>query len=206
MKRCAIISGGAYAPLTDIGKCEYVAACDKGYEYALQDGVHVDLLIADFDSYQGEVSPDLEVIALPGQKDDTDTLHAYREIIRRGFDQVYLYCALGGRLDHLYANIQCAVYGAKEGVETYFIDEQENIIVSNAGQIVLPRKEGYSLSVFAADLAEHVSIENAFYELADERLVNSFPLGQSNEWLDGDVLIRKGEGVLIIIESKLNNK
>ena len=32
-KTWAIVCGGQYSPLRDLGDCEYIIACDRGYEY-----------------------------------------------------------------------------------------------------------------------------------------------------------------------------
>lgn len=203
MKRAALITGGVYTGLKKIEDCDFIIACDRGYEYCMENDIRPDLLIGDFDSYRKQVPDDIEVIRLPVMKDDTDTMHAYREIVSRGFDEVYLYCALGGRLDHSYANIQCAIFGARNGIDTIFIND-EQIIVTDKDEIVLERKEGYGFSLFAADEIADLSILGGKYEVHDICLRNDFPLGQSNEWKDDRVTIRKGKGVLIIIESKLS--
>ena len=52
-KPWAIVSGGRFSPLTDIEKCGYIIACDRGYEYLHEAGLRPDLLVGDFDSYTG---------------------------------------------------------------------------------------------------------------------------------------------------------
>ena len=202
MRRVALVTGGKKDTFRDIEKCDFVIACDRGYEYCLDNGIKPDLVIGDFDSYLGEIEDDIEVIRLPVVKDDTDTMHAYRKILEMNFAEVYLYCALGGRLDHSYANLQCAIFGAKRNIDTLFISDSDYLTVTNKDRIVLPKKEGYIFSLFAADRIDDLSILDAKYEVHSITLENDFPLGQSNEWLDKDATIEKGKGVLIIVESK----
>ena len=52
-KTWAIVAGGKFSPLRDIEKCEYIIACDLGYEYLHREGLRPDLLVGDFDSYTG---------------------------------------------------------------------------------------------------------------------------------------------------------
>lgn len=52
-KPWAIVSGGRFSPLTDLEKCGYIIACDKGYVYLAERGLRPDLLVGDFDSYTG---------------------------------------------------------------------------------------------------------------------------------------------------------
>ena len=202
MKRAALITGGNKDTFKDIEKCDFIIACDKGYEYCLEADIKPDLLIGDFDSYFGEIGKDIKVIRLPVVKDDTDTMHAYRKIVEMGFEEVYLYCALGGRFDHAYANIQCAIFGAENNIDTVFINNKDHIRVTNRNRMVLDKREGYRFSLFAADQVDDLSILNAKYEVHNITLTNDFPLGQSNEWLDDEAVIEKGKGVLIIVESK----
>ena len=202
MRRVALITGGNTDTFKDIEKCDFVIACDKGYEYCLKNNIKPNLLIGDLDSYRGEIDTDVEIIRLPVMKDDTDTMHAYRKIVEMGFDEVYLYCALGGRFDHSYANIQCAIYGARNNIDTFFMNDKDRIIVTDKNKTALEKKEGYQFSLFAADHIDDLSISGARYEVHNITLKNDFPLGQSNEWISDEVTITKGKGILIIIESK----
>ena len=203
MNRCAIISGGDFAPLTDIGECEYIIACDKGYEYCLQEGVRPDLLVGDFDSYRGAEPEDVETVLLPYRKNDTDTLYAFRLALRKGYRQISLYCAFGGRFDHQLANLQTAIYAAKRGCETYIYAGDEEVLVTDRNHILLNRKEGRHLSIFAADVCRGVSIKGAQYDLDNADLFNHFPIGVSNEFVSDVVSIEKKFGVLIIVFSAL---
>ena len=81
-KICAIISGGEYAPLSEIEKADFLICCDKGYAYARQNSLTPDLLIGDFDSYQAPLPDDIPTVTLPHEKDDTDTLYAVRTALQ----------------------------------------------------------------------------------------------------------------------------
>ena len=113
--RCVIISGGNYAPVEGVQAEDFVIACDKGYVYAEKAGVRPNLLVGDFDSYEGVLPSDLPVWRYKKEKDDTDTMIAIRYAVEQGFAQVELFCALGGRLDHLYANLQAAAFAVANG-------------------------------------------------------------------------------------------
>ena len=201
MNRCAIITGGDYAPIVKIEECDFIIACDKGYKYCKENNIRADLLIGDFDSYDGEIPDDLEVIRLPVMKDDTDTMYAYRYAVEKGFKEIYLYCALGGRFDLLLANLQCAIYGAHNNISTYIYSSEDEILITNDDHVVIHKKEGYSLSLLAADICKDVKITGALYETDNIDLTNSFPLGVSNEFVKDEVIIEKKNGVIIIVQS-----
>ncbi len=200
---CGIVTGGAYSTLTDIEECDYVIACDLGYQYCLDQNIKVDLLIGDFDSYHGQLPADVEKIILPVQKDDTDTMAAYRKVVESGFDTVYLYCSQGKRFDHGFANIQTAHFGASHGVTTVMKDENELIIVTSQSETALAKKEGYSLAVFALTTCQGVSIKGAKYEVENITITPDFPIGQSNGWVSDEVVIQVAKGIYMIVCSKL---
>ena len=83
--RCVIISGGNYAPVEGVREDDFVIACDKGYVYAQQAGVRPNLLVGDFDSYEGALPSDLPVWRYKKEKDDTDTMIAIRYAVEQGF-------------------------------------------------------------------------------------------------------------------------
>ena len=105
-KLCAIISGGQSDDLAGIRDADFIIACDRGYAYAKEAGIRPDLLVGDFDSYRGALDKSVPVLDLPVEKDDTDTMAAVRWAVSEGFSELRLYCALGGRLDHLMGNLQ----------------------------------------------------------------------------------------------------
>lgn len=202
---CAIISGGEYAPLINISQANFIIACDKGYEYALKSQITPQILLGDFDSCTVGLPQDIEIIKLPCEKDDTDTLAALRLAIERGYKEIYLYCALGGRLDHLYANLQAAHWAADMGAKvTIFADVQEIYIFKNA-TIKLPARPNHTLSVFSLkDTAQGVYLKNVKYPVANYTMTNTFPIGISNEWLgDKTAEITVTDGVLMVICTKI---
>ena len=200
---CLIISGGDFSPFT-VPAGAFVIACDRGYAYAQSCGVRPDLVVGDFDSYGGEVDAGIPVRKLPVEKDDTDTVSALRYALDRGCREITLVCALGGRLDHLLANLQAAVFAAKQGAALRILGEDTEILTLRQGSLRLPRKEGWSLSVFAAeDRCRGVSIRGAKYELQEAELTNDFPLGVSNEWAADAAEISVREGTLLIVFSRI---
>lgn len=199
MASCAVISGGSFSPLAGIEKCERVIACDKGVEYALQCGITPDLIVGDFDSFRGNLPNGVEIKRLPTEKDDTDTVSAVREAVAAGFDEIVLYCALGGRLDHLFANIQTLAFIAEQGATARIIDGDTEMVAFSHASIEVPEKKGWSLSVFSlSDRCENVSIHGAKYCLDNATVSNRFPIGVSNEW-DGTAAVSVGEGILAVM-------
>ena len=202
-RRCVIISGGERHAITGITPGDFVIACDRGYQYAAADGIKPDLVVSDFDSYGGTVASDVPVRRLPVEKDDTDTMSAVRYACAEGFAEVCILCALGGRLDHLIANLQTLVFAVEHGIRASIESPGSRVLALKDETRRIPRREGFSLSVFAVSDRCRVSIRGAKYELEDAVLTNAFPLGASNEWATDEAEIAVHEGLALVVESML---
>ena len=196
---CAIISGGEYSPMDDIKAAEYVIACDRGYSYAKRSGIVPDLLLGDFDSYTGKLPEGAAVERLPREKDDTDTMHAVRRALEMGFTRISLYCALGGRLDHLLANLQAASYAAERGVPVQLFSRGCEAYIFSGGSVRIPARAGCSLSVLSlSDRCTGVSITGVKYPVEHATITNRFPIGTSNEWR-GEARISLESGIMAVL-------
>ena len=120
-----------------------------------------------------------------------------------GFDEIMLYCALGGRLDHLIGNIQAGAFAAKNGVRFTIIDSRNLIYIIGGGSVAPEMREGFSLSVLAlSDVCEGVTIRGAKYGLENATITNTFPIGVSNE-RRGEVTVSLKSGILMVILSEM---
>ena len=113
MKRCVIIGG---APINDYNRIkgllsddDFIIACDSGLVHLEKSGITPNLIIGDFDSFD-KPKTNIETIVLPREKDDTDSFFAVKEAVRRGFDELLIFGAIGGRLDHSLGNISILLY------------------------------------------------------------------------------------------------
>ena len=205
MRRCIIIAGGAYAPIGRIGEGDFVLACDRGYAYALREGIVPDLILGDFDSYAGALPEGVPILRYPVEKDDTDAMLAVRWASEQGFDAVRLLCAFGGRLDHLLSNIQTLHYAAELGMEAEAEDEDTLLRVLRPGAYRLPYRADRSLSLLAlTETVEGLTIRGAKYEVENAALRRPTTLGQSNAFVS-DVALSFRSGVLALICCRLED-
>lgn len=204
MKTCLIFSGGTYTPLSDaIPNADYVIACDRGWQYALRDGVKPDVIIGDFDSAP---APDISVPILvhPVIKDDTDTMLAVRHGLEQGCDHFCFLYALGGRADHMFANLQTAAFAVNARASAVILGQDDVYTFFSGRSVTFPRRPGWSLSVFAiSDVCTGVSISGTKYEVEGAELNNYFPLGVSNAWASESAEICVDQGILMVVESRL---
>ena len=200
-KRCIIVSGGRPGPAPQPQPGDFVIACDRGYRYCAGLGLQPDLFIGDFDSYDGAVDPAVPVERLQPEKDDTDTMLALREGLRRGCDTFYLYGATGGaRLDHTLANLQSLAFLLRHGARGYLYDQNFVYTAIENETLTLTREVEWGIvSLFSmGDRAEHITLEGLQYPLTDGTIDCGFPLGVSNHIVAPTARITVGCGPLLV--------
>ncbi len=202
-KRCVIISG---APIDFdarglIREDDYVMCADSGWQKARAMGITPDMIVGDFDSSPNPSDRFDNVEALPVVKDDTDTHHIARHVIEKGFTDVLLLGAVGGkRIEHTFSNISTMLFLAKHGVSATAKTARSTLIVIDDGRILLKDADRRFLSVFPlGDRAEGVTITGAKYEIENAVLTNDFPIGVSNEFTGNDVTVEVEKGSLLIV-------
>lgn len=212
MKKVILIGAG---PLEDVSFLKkekreeiYLVCCDGGYRKVLEAGMECDLFVGDYDTFPKEMlhSPK-EIISLNVVKDDTDTLFALKTCIKRGYDAFYLYGCLGGKIEHTIANLQVLSFLLDQHKKGFLFDEKNEEVVFLLDQ-GMEFKENASgmLSLFSyTEKTKNVTLENLKYNLQDETLSSSFPLGVSNEFIKGKkAKISFSEGRLLVVTKKEN--
>ena len=206
--RCVIISGApncnadfiAANILTD----DYIICADGGYKYAQKCNIKPDLFVGDFDSFKGTVQGKTEVIRLKVHKDDTDTMHCAKIAIEKGFSEVVILGAIGGRIDHSFANISILQYFADNNVSAKIITENEILQIASVGEHSFYNLKGYTFSVFPFGCNEViVSYEgDVEYKAQSLTLYSSTPMGVSNIFLSDNVKIIVKQGYALIVAVK----
>lgn len=205
-KTCLIISGApqCYIP-KGLKSAEFIIACDQGYRHAVTEGVVPDLVVGDFDSYPGKITAGIEVLRANVDKDETDTFLALDEAIRRGYRQIVICGALGGRIDHEMANISLCAYAADRGIQCTLLDRNHQIFAFRSGTRRITRGRWTKISIFAMDReVRGVTLKGLRYPLEDTVLKNTFPLGVSNEFAENRAEITVKDGTLLVILNDLS--
>jgi thiamine pyrophosphokinase len=199
MSACFIIGAGPFFGLpVPPAPGDFIIAADGGYRHCQAAGLVPDLLLGDFDSL-GALPPAAEVKRFPVDKDDTDTMLAFKLGLDRGYRTFRLYGGTGGRMDHTLANLQGLAYLARRGAKGYLYDETFVFTALWNDSLDLPARPSGVFSVFAlgAD-ARGVSITGGRYPLEDGDLSPYFPLGVSNHFGGRPVRISVREGCLLV--------
>lgn len=199
MSRCFIFGALSVSGLTEKpADGDLIIAADRGYDVALSLGLTPDLVVGDFDS-RGE-APDVEnLVRLEVRKDDTDVGHAAELGFERGYTDFVVYGAVGGLLDHTFANVVIAHDIAQRGGRALFIGEEYSFTVLHNSKLEISSRDGGRISVFAlGGTAKGVTIRGLSYALSDYDLPCTSHLGVSNAFIgqpssvsvcDGDLLV-----------------
>lgn len=214
--RIVIVSGGKLEEelcLSVLGESEsqYVIAVDKGLEFLYDHAIMPDYIVGDFDSvreetaeyYRNETS--VPIREFNPVKDASDTEIAIRMAITLGADEMIILGATGGRIDHLWANVQTLYIPYKAGISAQILDSQNRIRLIGGGETHLRREEAYGKYFSVFPLGEEIlgfSIEGAKYPLSNHVLTPYDSLCVSNEIEEEEVVIRFPVGTVILMETR----
>ena len=205
MRRCVIVGGadiGNYDCIrSSLLEDDFIVFCDSGLKHLEALQVKPGLIVGDFDSHD-KPHLDVETIVLPCEKDDTDTVFAVKEAVKRGFDDFLLIGVVGARLDHTLGNVSILLYLDSIGKKGIIIDDYSEIeIVSNEPAYVEDSYAFFSL-INITGTAKDVTIENAKYPLEHAEITCEYQYGVSNEVIPGrtaKIIISDGKLLLIKI-------
>lgn len=206
MSRCIIVGGADINNYDFIRESlqsdDYVIFCDSGLKHLSALQVKPSLIVGDFDSHENP-HLDTETIVLPCEKDDTDTVYAMKEAIKRGYDTFLLIGVVGGRLDHTLGNISMLLYLDSHGCKGTIIDDYSEMeIISSAPAYIEDKYEFFSL-LNITGCAKGITIQNAKYPLNDGEITCEYQYGVSNEVLPGKTaIVSVREGKLLLIKDR----
>ena len=190
MKQAVIFAGAPVQPELQppVPQADLYLCADAGVRLAQALGIVPDRIMGDFDSL-GDVPAGENVEAFSPEKDDTDILLAAKYALSAGCSRLIFYGALGGRLDHMVANLQMLRFLADRNAQGILVDHAH--------------WEGMYFSLFAmTERCEDVTLEGVAYPLCHGMFSNAFPLGVSNEILAETAKVTVGKGDLLVMYAK----
>lgn len=178
---------------------DFIIAADQGYDNMLSLGLDPDLVVGDFDSL-GKIPDRENVITLPVRKDMTDVGYAVEKGFERGCREFILYGAVGGALDHTFANVAIAHDIARRGARALLIGEEYSFTVLHDSSITFHARQSGRISVFAlGGLAEGVTIRGLSYEVEDFDVACTDHIGVSNAFIGKEAEISVKKGDLLVV-------
>ena len=203
MQRCVIIGGAEirrYQRIREsLRKDDWLVYCDGGLKHIPEIGREPNLIVGDFDSHE-KPETDIETIVLPREKDDTDTVYAVKEAVRRGYREFLLVGVTGERFDHTFGNISLLLYLDSLDIPARILDDYSEMSVVSRVPAEVEESCSYFSLLNISGTAKGISIRNAKYPLTDGEITSEYQYGISNEVLPGrtaQVYVREGRLLLV---------
>lgn len=183
-----------------------IIAADGGVDTLKSWGITPHYIIGDFDSAQQQrqyqAQHNEHTVVLPTHKDETDMHEAVTLAWGHGARRIALFGALGGRIDHTFANLQLIAALAAAGGNGMLCYGSQAITVLSQGSLHFPMWQGGNgamVSLLAhSDIAHQVDIQGLLYE-AQLDVMNTHAQAVSNEFVLGKAAhISVAEGSLTV--------
>ena len=205
--RVAVFAGGDRGHYrTDFDR---FVGVDRGSLWVLEEDLPLALAAGDFDSVTEEERQVIQkhaqhfVQARP-EKDDTDLELALLTIFEKNSQaQVTIFGALGGRIDHMLANVflpsnpKLAPYMHQIEIE----DGQNLIAYCPEGTSQLQPRSDYDYLAFMPVRDSQLTILGAKYELTEDNFFFK-KVYASNEYIDREVSVICPDGYVVVLHSK----
>ena len=174
---------------------DYIICADGGYIHSIKNGITPDIAVGDFDSCD---KPDgVAILQYPAEKDVTDCEIAIDYAISKGYKNITLTCALGGRADHQLANMMlCISYLDKADI---VIDEADTYITSLKPKHSIGEYVGKTFSIIPLSPCR-ITINGVYYPLNGEYTDIGRTLTISNIVTDenAEIILESGRALLVI--------
>ncbi len=204
--RCVIVGG---ADIEDYSKIksyikpdDFFIFCDSGLKHMDKLNVLPSLIVGDFDSHP-KPDTDTEIIVLPREKDDTDTVFAVKEAEKRGFKDFLLIGVVGNRLDHTLVNVSILNHLFEKQEKGLIIDNFSEMEVVGSETVFVNDSFSYFSLLNVFGTSEGVTIKNAKYTLDNAIITSEYQYATSNEVIKGktaEITVNKGKLLLIKVK------
>ncbi|RFU63227.1 thiamine diphosphokinase [Peribacillus saganii] len=186
---------------------------DRGVFILLEKGIKPDVAFGDFDSVTGDeldlITAQLgELEIYPSEKDETDMEIAFNWTMSQKAENIFIFGATGGRLDHMLANIQLLtrdeVLLNSDDPEIHVVDRLNMITVRKPGTYHISRQTEFRYVSFLPVTREVKGITlNGFkYPLDNMDIKMGFSLCVSNELISNNGTFSFTDGILLVVRSR----
>ena len=205
--KVAIVAGGRVETIP-LDLDVYVGV-DAGCLFLLEQGLELSLAVGDFDSVEPEEFQSIQSAAHElqtsvAEKNDTDLELAIKEVLERWpQEDILIFGAFGGRLDHHLANVFLPSDPeiAPSMSQLYLMDQQNYLCYRPAGRHTILPIVGYTYVAFMPVEGASIQIEGAKYPLNQTNYFKKAIYG-SNEFINQPITLTVDRGYALIIYSK----
>lgn len=210
--KAVIVSGGKFENAEfyrEILRGKYIICADGGIYLLQKLNIKPDMFLGDFDSCNfdeieksGFLDECKDIKKFKIEKNATDTHIAVDFAMEKGFGDITLIGALGGRIDHSLANVMLLKYMIEKGVKGTILNEKNKVFLTDKS-ITIPPEHGRRLSL--VPLTEKVcglSLKGLKYPLDGFTLELGDTRAISNEFTCENAEITFEKGLLLVITSE----
>lgn len=182
---------------------------DRGVIHLLEFGIIPDFAFGDFDSItekeQDQINRQLSHIEVfPAQKDKTDSeIGMDFALSQENVEEIILFGASGGRLDHLLGNIHILLKTLKQNIKAKLIDVQNEICLFDKGTYNIEQSSKYRYVSFLPITEEikGLTLKGFKYSLNNCHIKLGSTLCISNELIHSIGTFSFSDGILMMIRS-----
>lgn len=209
-KKAVVVCGGEIRDyswfrekISGLNPCRIICA-DVGARHCLKIDVSPEVIIGDLDSLDPETEKSLtgmgtRILSYPPQKDETDTQLALQYALSLEPEEISIFGALGGRIDHTLANMSILKIALDHGVPARLVDEWCEILIIR-DRCVLEGEEGQTVSLFPFSSAvTGITLRGFAYPLENDAMEIGRPYGISNLLVANQGVITIADGLLLVI-------
>jgi thiamine pyrophosphokinase len=211
--RAIIIAGGQPSEGDrhfQVADDDLIIAADGGAARALAWGLVLDLVIGDMDSLRDEdraalIALGCTFVVHPRAKDETDLELAVTYAAHHGAEEIVILGALGGRLDHMLANVLLLALPELAGDPVRIVDgAMQALLASSSKPAILQGNPGdlVSLLPVGGDV-QGVTTSGLAWGLQGDTLEFGFTRGVSNEMTATEARIEVESGSLLVVHTAL---
>lgn len=212
MKICIILNGEIenYETTKSIINNEnydYIICADGGANHSYKMDIIPNYILGDLDSVHSDVvdyykSNNVAFKQFPAKKNETDAELCIYLATTLKANQIDFIGGLGGRVDHMIANINLLYYVKDQNIIPRILTDKEEIYIAIDEEISLRGQVGDTISVIPVKGdAYGVTLKNLEYPLENYHMKYSVPIGISNIMLEQECKVKVDSGTLLIIRN-----
>lgn len=187
-----------------MGRIDYVIAADGGARYCNLLGLTPQLVIGDFDTLtQKELAriaaQGIETERFPANKDYADTHLALLRAIEKGYADIIIVAALGGRFDHTLANVMLLALPEAEKINLRILGDQQEIFLVRKEKVWSGRLGTLVSLLPLSEKVTGIKTEGLVYKVPHGTFVMGVPNGISNVMTGSEARVQIESGLLLVV-------
>ncbi|MCM2588656.1 thiamine diphosphokinase [Rossellomorea marisflavi] len=210
--KISILAGGPTSylpPLVDVPMDGHIwVGVDRGVFTLLEKGMEPHVAFGDFDSvspreWQLISSRVEEVNRYRPEKDETDLELALNWAVEQDPEDITIYGATGGRLDHFMGNVQLLLKDDLKGISVRLVDSLNEMYIKRPGEHRVETNPRYTYISFVpiSPIVQGLTLSGFKYPLTNRNIYWGSTLCISNELIQSHGTFSFSDGIIMVIRS-----